>query len=38
MTGGNAWLELQNEDDIFNSGISYLDSIPKQTKKRIYIN
>ncbi|MGA9229207.1 MAG: chromosome segregation SMC family protein, partial [Nitrosotalea sp.] len=24
MTGGNAWLEIQNEDDIFSSGISYL--------------
>ena len=24
MTGGTAWLELENEDDIFNSGLNYL--------------
>ena len=30
MTGGNAWLELQNEDDIFNSRNFLPDSIPKQ--------
>ena len=33
MTGGNAWLELQNEDDIFNSGISYLIQFPKKPKR-----
>ncbi len=33
MTGGNAWLELQNEDDIFNSGISYLIQFPSKQKR-----
>lgn len=33
MTGGNAWLELQNEDDIFNSGISYLIQFPDNPKR-----
>ena len=33
MTGGNAWLELQNEDDIFNSGISYLIQFPAKPKR-----
>lgn len=33
MTGGNAWLELQNEDDIFNSGISYLIQFPDKPKR-----
>ena len=33
MTGGNAWLELQNEDDIFNSGISYLIQFPNKPKR-----
>lgn len=33
MTGGNAWLELQNEDDIFSSGISYLIQFPNKTKR-----
>ncbi len=33
MTGGNAWLELQNEDDIFNSGISYLLQFPNKPKR-----
>lgn len=28
MTGGSAWLELQDEDDIFNSGISYMVQFP----------
>jgi len=32
MTGGNAWLELQNEDDIFNSGISYLVQFSNKQK------
>jgi len=33
MTSGNAWLELQNEDDIFNSGISYLLQFPNKPKR-----
>ncbi|MFQ5440545.1 MAG: AAA family ATPase [Nitrosopumilaceae archaeon] len=33
MTGGNAWLELQNEDDIFNSGISYLIQFQNKPKR-----
>jgi len=33
MTGGNAWLELQNEDDIFSSGISYLIQFPSKPKR-----
>jgi len=33
MTGGNAWLELQNEDDIFNSGISYMIQFPNKSKR-----
>jgi len=33
MTGGNAWLELQNEDDIFNSGISYMVQFPNKPKR-----
>ena len=33
MTGGVAWLELQNEDDIFNSGISYLIQFPNKPKR-----
>ena len=33
MTDGNAWLELQNEDDIFNSGISYLIQFPNKPKR-----
>jgi len=33
MTGGQAWLELQNEDDIFNSGISYLIQFPNKPKR-----
>ncbi|MEK6834255.1 MAG: chromosome segregation protein SMC, partial [Thermoproteota archaeon] len=33
MTGGNAWLEMQNEDDIFNSGISYLIQFPDKQKR-----
>jgi len=33
MTNGNAWLELQNEDDIFNSGISYLIQFPNKPKR-----
>lgn len=31
--GGNAWLELQNEDDIFNSGISYMIQFPNKPKR-----
>ena len=33
MTGGEAWLELQNEDDIFNSGISYLIQFKNKPKR-----
>lgn len=33
MTGGNAWLELQNEDDIFSSGISYMIQFPNKPKR-----
>jgi chromosome segregation protein len=33
MTGGNAWLELQNEDDIFTSGISYLIQFKNKPKR-----
>ena len=33
MTGGNAWLEIQNEDDIFNSGLSYLIQFPDKQKR-----
>ncbi len=33
MTGGNAWLELQNEDDIFGSGISYVIQFPNKPKR-----
>ncbi len=33
MTGGNAWMELQNEDDIFSSGISYLIQFPNKPKR-----
>ena len=33
MTGGNAWIELQNEDDIFSSGISYLIQFPNKPKR-----
>jgi chromosome segregation protein len=33
MTSGNAWLELQNEDDIFASGISYLIQFPNKPKR-----
>ncbi len=33
MTGGNAWLELQNEDDIFTAGISYMIQFPNKPKR-----
>ena len=33
MTGGNAWLEMQNEDDIFSSGLSYLIQFPNKPKR-----
>lgn len=38
MTGGNAWLELENEDDIFSSGITYMiqfQNKPKRTSASI---
>ena len=31
--GGNAWLELENEDDIFSSGISYIIQFPDKPKR-----
>ena len=33
MTGGTAWLELENEDDIFNSGLNYLIQFPGKPKR-----
>lgn len=33
MTGGNARLELEDEDDIFNSGISYTIQFPNKLKR-----
>src|SRR2546426_9085305 len=33
MTSGNAWPEIQNEDDIFSSGISYLVQFPNKPKR-----
>jgi chromosome segregation protein len=33
MTGGNAWLEMENEDDIFDSGISYFIQFPSKPKR-----
>jgi chromosome segregation protein len=33
MTGGSAWLELENEDDIFNSGLNYLIQFPGKSKR-----
>ncbi len=33
MTKGNAWLELENEDDIFNSGMSYWIQFPDKPKR-----
>lgn len=33
MTGGNAWMELQNEDNIFDSGISYMIQFPNKPKR-----
>ena len=33
MTGGNAWLELQDEDNIFTSGISYMIQFPDKSKR-----
>ncbi|MEE3213804.1 MAG: AAA family ATPase, partial [Thermoproteota archaeon] len=33
MNGGNAWLELENEDDIFNSGISYMIQFQNKPKR-----
>ena len=38
MNGGNAWLELENEDDIFSSGITYMIQFkdkPKRTSTSI---
>jgi len=33
MNGGNAWLELENEDDIFSSGISYFIQFQNKPKR-----
>tara|TARA_Y100000310_G_scaffold286798_1_gene311258 strand:- start:340 stop:885 length:546 start_codon:yes stop_codon:yes gene_type:complete len=33
MTGGNAWLELENEDEIFDSGISYYIQFQNKPKR-----
>ena len=33
MTKGDAWLELENEDDIFNSGISYIIQFANKPKR-----
>ena len=33
MTGGNAWLEIQNEDDVFSSGLSYMIQFPNKPKR-----
>ena len=33
MTGGNAWLELENEDDIFSTGITYMIQFPNKPKR-----
>ncbi|NWK06532.1 chromosome segregation protein SMC [Marine Group I thaumarchaeote] len=33
MNGGNAWLELENEDDIFNAGISYFIQFQNKPKR-----
>jgi chromosome segregation protein len=33
MTGGHAWLELENEDDIFDAGITYLIQFPNKPKR-----
>ena len=33
MCGGNAWLELENEDDIFNAGISYFIQFLNKPKR-----
>jgi len=33
MNGGNAWLELENEDDIFSAGISYFIQFQNKPKR-----
>ena len=33
MNGGNAWLALENEDDIFNSGINYFIQFQNKPKR-----
>ena len=33
MSGANAWLELENEDDVFNSGITYMVQFPGKPKR-----
>ena len=33
MTGGNAWLELENEDDIFSTGLNYIIQFQNKPKR-----
>ena len=33
MTGGNAWLELENEDDIFTTGLNYIIQFQNKPKR-----
>ena len=33
MDGGNAWLELENEDDVFSSGVLYMLQFPHKPKR-----
>lgn len=33
MSGGSAWLELENEDDVFASGIRYMIQFPGKAKR-----
>lgn len=33
MSGGNAWLELEDEDDVFGSGITYMVQFPGKPKR-----
>ena len=33
MSGGSAWLELEDEDDVFGSGIRYMVQFPGKSKR-----
>lgn len=33
MSGGSAWLELEDEDDVFGSGIQYMVQFPGKSKR-----